>query len=89
MVYIRERLESTKKLRKNLTGFPGKAETTLGIARGVADALTAADALGMVHRDIKPENILIARDRQGRDVPKVTDFGIAAMRESDSWLTVP
>jgi serine/threonine protein kinase len=54
----------------------------LGIARGIAGALAAAEALGMVHRDIKPGNILIARDRQGGDVPKVTDFGIAAMRES-------
>jgi serine/threonine protein kinase len=57
---------------------------TLGIVRSVADALAAAHALGMVHRDIKPENILLERDPQGRDIPKILDFGIVAMKECSS-----
>jgi TPR repeat protein/tRNA A-37 threonylcarbamoyl transferase component Bud32 len=64
------------------TSGPLPIARALAITRGVANALASADALGMVHRDIKPENILLARDRFGRDVPKVTDFGIAALRES-------
>ncbi len=77
---------SLRQLLKATRG-PLPLARALAITRGIAEALSAAHALGMVHRDIKPDNILLARDSQGRDVPKVLDFGIVAMKEGSAILS--
>ena len=48
------------------------------IALGVARALAAVHARGLIHCDVKPHNVLLTRDGQ----PKLVDFGI-----SEAWAS--
>ena len=46
------------------------------LAAGLAEALSAIHAAGLVHRDLKPSNVLL-----GTDGPRVIDFGISQALE--------
>jgi serine/threonine protein kinase len=56
---------------------PLPARSVLLLVAGVAEALSAIHAAGLVHRDLKPSNVLLAADG-----PRVIDFGIARAAEA-------
>lgn len=60
------------------TGIPW--QRAAGIGRQIADALTAAHAMGLVHRDLKPENIVLERRTDGSDRAVIVDFSLAFLR---------
>jgi eukaryotic-like serine/threonine-protein kinase len=60
-------------LKDAVAGYgPLPAKSLLALAAGLAEALAAVHAKGLVHRDLKPSNVLLASDG-----PRVIDFGIS------------
>jgi Protein kinase domain len=67
-------------LAKAVTGHgPLPAGSVLTLAAGLAEALGAIHAAGVVHRDLKPSNVLLAADG-----PRVIDFGISRAAEASA-----
>jgi serine/threonine-protein kinase len=50
----------------------------------VVAAMATSHEQGVVHRDLKPDNIFLSADGQRRVRPKVLDFGISRMLDTDT-----
>ncbi|WFB10786.1 PQQ-binding-like beta-propeller repeat protein [Streptomyces sp. LX-29] len=61
---------------------PLPARSVWALGAGLAEALQAIHAAGLIHRDLKPSNVLLAADG-----PRVIDFGIAVASEAAGTLT--
>ncbi|MCV7025953.1 serine/threonine protein kinase [Mycolicibacterium novocastrense] len=81
-LYIDMRLVDGQTLQQLLARGPLDPARAAVLISGVAAALDAAHAAGMVHRDVKPQNIIVTPS----DFPYLVDFGIAEAK-GDSGLT--
>ena len=59
--------------------FPLPRARLLELMRQLLEGLQEAHSQGVIHQDIKPDNVLILRLSTGRDLVKLTDFGIARL----------
>jgi serine/threonine-protein kinase len=58
-------------------GGPMPVERAAALVAQVLAALDAAHAAGVVHADVKSDNVIVLAGRDGAEIAKVVDFGLA------------
>ncbi|MBM4781749.1 MAG: protein kinase [Archangiaceae bacterium] len=62
---------------------PLPLERAVNLTVQMLSGLDEAHAQGVVHRDLKPANVLVSKLRDGSEMLKVVDFGIAKLTAGD------
>ena len=73
LIYLVMELVEGRSLADLIDDGPLDPEREARLARGIADGLHHAHALGIVHRDLKPENVIVATTPNG-EVPRIVDL---------------
>jgi eukaryotic-like serine/threonine-protein kinase len=55
----------------------------IALMRQLLLGLDHAHGVGLIHRDLKPDNVIVGTAPDGSDIPRIVDFGIAALRDRD------
>jgi eukaryotic-like serine/threonine-protein kinase len=82
LTYLVMELVSGEDLARVLrVGGPMPSGRLCKVVIQACSSLSEAHNKGIVHRDVKPENIMLLHAKDGMDVAKVLDFGLAKLRE--------
>jgi eukaryotic-like serine/threonine-protein kinase len=85
MLYIAMEIVDGESLKDLIVAQgPWAPARALRFCRGIASALALAHRNGIIHRDLKPQNIMVFRDSEGNESPKLLDFGIAKTLEPNT-----
>ncbi len=77
-----------KSLEQIVREEPLAPERAIEIFVQISEALNHAHERGIIHRDLKPSNVMLTTDKNGFDVVKVVDFGIAKLLTNDDGMTM-
>ncbi|MCC7538804.1 MAG: protein kinase [Deltaproteobacteria bacterium] len=72
-------------LSERLREGPLTLRDALVVTRGIAGAIAAVHARGLVHRDLKPANVRLVAGHA--EMPKLLDFGLARLEAVNADLT--